>query len=140
MFQKIWNLIALLIVTVLLLAACAGPAATPTSQPQPAEPTAAANPTEAPPAPAPTTEAAQATTAPSGSGQPVEIRWYIGLGTGDAPELEAPQQKVVDAFNAAHPDIHLTKEVVLYANAYETLATQVTSGNPPDIVGPVGVS
>ena len=47
---------------------------------------------------------------------------------------------MVDAFNASHPNIHLTKEVVLYASAYGTLATQVTAGNPPDIVGPVGVS
>ena len=77
--------------------------------------------------------------APEASG-PVELRWYIGLGTGDAPELQAPQQAVVDAFNASHSDIHVTMEVVLYAQAYETLATQVTSGNPPDVVGPLGVS
>jgi multiple sugar transport system substrate-binding protein len=142
MRKKILNLVTLLAVFSLLLTACGAPAATPT----PAKPTdapkatGAPQPTAAPTAAAAPTEAAPATTAPVASGKPVEIRWYIGLGTGDAPELEAPQQKVVDAFNASHPNIHLTKEVVLYANAYETLATQVTSGNPPDIVGPVGVS
>ncbi len=141
MSKKLWSVVTLFVVAALFLTACGGAAATPPAQPT-AAPTAAAQPTEAPqPTAAPKpTEAPQATTAPAASGKPVEIRWYIGLGTGDDPALEAPQQKVVDAFNASHPNIHLTKEVVLYANAYETLATQVTSGNPPDIVGPVGVS
>jgi len=140
MHKKVLRIVTLLAILSLILTAC-GTAATPT--PQPAKPTdvPAAKATEAPQATAApkATEAPQATEAPV-AGKPIEIRWYIGLGTGDAPELEAPQQKVVDAFNASHPNIHLTKEVVLYASAYETLATQVTSGNPPDIVGPVGVS
>src|SRR5512135_817992 len=136
MKQRYWlSMFSILIVTSLLLAACGGatPTAVPTQPPAP-KPTTA-------PAVAPTTAPVAPTTAPTTApSAPVEIRWYIGLGTGDAPELEAPQQAVVDAFNKSHPNIHLTKEVVLYANAYETLATQVTSGNPPDIVGPVGVS
>jgi multiple sugar transport system substrate-binding protein len=126
--KRYWlTLFSLMIVASMLLSACGGTAATATPTKPSAPPTTApaVNPTVAP------------TSAPSA---PVEIRWYIGLGTGDAPELEAPQQAVVDGFNASHPNIHLTKEVVLYASAYETLATQVTSGNPPDIVGPVGVS
>ncbi len=140
MSQRIWSFIALLVVLSLLLAACGGAATTPQPQPQPQppQPTEAAKPTEAPQPTAESKPTEAPTTAPSG--KPVEIRWYIGLGSGDQPEQEAPQQKAVDAFNASHPNIHLTKEVVLYASAYETLATQVTSGNPPDIVGPVGVS
>jgi multiple sugar transport system substrate-binding protein len=122
MKKRIFALVALFTALSTLLAACAQPSAAP-------QPTAAvAQPTAVPP-----------TAAPADSGK-VEIRWYIGLGTGDAPELQAPQQAVVDAFNASHPNINLKMEVVLYASAYETLATQVTSGNPPDIVGPVGVS
>src|SRR5512139_2305125 len=111
MFQKMWNLVALLIVVSLLLAACGSAPATPQPQPQPPAPTEAAKPTEAPqPTAVPKpTEAPQATTAPAASGKPVEIRWYIGLGTGDQPEHEVPQQKAVDAFNASHPNIHLTK-------------------------------
>ncbi len=140
--KKILRCVTLFAVLSLILTACRTPAAPqPTKPPQAPQATTAPQATEAPKATqAPkATELPPATTAPSGQ-QPVEIRWYIGLGTGDAPEQQAPQQKVVDAFNASHPNIHLTKEVVLYASAYETLATQVTSGNPPDIVGPVGVS
>jgi ABC-type glycerol-3-phosphate transport system substrate-binding protein len=141
MKQRHWfSMFSILVVLSLALAACGGSAATAPTKVGPTQPPAPA-PTSAPAvkpttAPAPTA-APVATTAPAGA--PVEIRWYIGLGTGDAPELEAPQQAVVDGFNASHPNIHLTKEVVLYASAYESLATQVTSGNPPDIVGPVGV-
>lgn len=71
--------------------------------------------------------------------KPVEIRWYIGLGTGTDPEQLAAEQEVVDAFNKAHPDIHLTTEIVTYESAFDTLATEIASGNPPDIVGPMGV-
>jgi multiple sugar transport system substrate-binding protein len=123
MKKRIFALVALFTVLSTLRAACAQPTAAP-------QPPAAAQPTAVPPTAAP---------AANNSGK-VEIHWYIGLGTGDAPELQAPQQAVVDAFNASHPNIHLTMEVVLYASAYETLATKVTSGDPPDIVGPVGVS
>jgi multiple sugar transport system substrate-binding protein len=126
MKTKLFSLISLFVILTLALTACGSGQATPAPA-QPAEPAA----TEAP---------AAAATEPAKSSEPVEIRWFIGLGTGDAPELQAPQQKVVDAFNASHPNIKLKMEVVLYASAYETLATQVTSGNPPDIVGPVGVS
>lgn len=116
--------ILLVFVTVMLLvSACtAAPAATtvPTSglsaTAKPAEPTAvAANPNA------------------------VEIRWFIGLGTGTDPEQLTAEQEVVDAFNAAHPDIHLVTEVVTYESAFDTMATELASGNPPDIVGPMGV-
>ena len=75
-----------------------------------------------------------------GSSGPVELRWYVGLGTGTDPEQLEVQQQVVDEFNAAHPNIKLTLEVVPYEQAYETLATQISSGAGPDIVGPVGWS
>jgi multiple sugar transport system substrate-binding protein len=68
-----------------------------------------------------------------------EIRWYCCLGGGDAPEQVEVEKQVVEAFNASHPDIHLTFEAVPYAGANDALATEIASGNGPDIVGPVGI-
>jgi multiple sugar transport system substrate-binding protein len=77
--------------------------------------------------------------AASGEGGVVEIRWFCCLGGGDAPEQVEVEQAVVDAFNASHPNIHLTFEAVPYAGARDALATQIASGSGPDIVGPVGI-
>lgn len=76
------------------------------------------------------------TEAPAG---PVEIRWFVGLGTGQQPEQLAAQEAVVQAFNDSHTDIHLTIEVVNNDVASDTLSTEIAAGNAPDIVGPVGV-
>jgi multiple sugar transport system substrate-binding protein len=69
----------------------------------------------------------------------VEIRWYCCLGGGDAPEQVAVEKQVVADFNASHPNIKLTFEAVPYAGANDALATEIASGNGPDIVGPVGI-
>lgn len=147
----------------LILAACGqAPAASPT---QPAEP-AAAQPTDAPaaePTAAPTegaaepaaeaTEepAAEPTAAPSptpvavntfdeqaAAGRTV-IRWFVGLGAGGQPAQIEAQQAAVDAFNESQDAIYLALEIVQNETAYDALATQIASGNAPDIVGPVGV-
>ncbi len=72
-------------------------------------------------------------------GGPVAIRWYCCLGGGEAPEQKTVEDKVVAGFNASHPNIHLTFEVVTYDQANGQLATEIQSGNGPDIVGPVGI-
>ena len=48
------------------------------------------------------------------------------------------EKEVIKQWNDTHDDIKIAGEFVLYAQAYNTLATEVSSGNPPDIVGPVG--
>jgi multiple sugar transport system substrate-binding protein len=72
-------------------------------------------------------------------GGPVQIRWYCCLGGGEAPEQKTVEDKVVAAFNASHPNIKLTFEVVTYDQANGQLTTEIQSGNGPDIVGPVGI-
>ncbi len=68
-----------------------------------------------------------------------EIRWFVGLGAGtDEPTL-APQQQIVDEFNASHDDIELVLEIVDVSQGQDVLATQIAAGNPPDLVGPMGV-
>ncbi len=71
--------------------------------------------------------------------EPVVIRWFVGLGTGGNPEQIEAQQNVVDRFNAEHEDIQIELEIVQNDVAYDTLKTEIASGNPPDIVGPVGM-
>ncbi len=71
--------------------------------------------------------------------EPVPIRWFVGLGTGSDPGQLIGQQQVVADFNSTHPGISLTLEVVDNASAYETLLAEIAAGNPPDVVGPVGI-
>src|SRR5215212_9243840 len=77
-----------------------------------------------------------ATVPPGGT---VEIRWYWCVGGGKAPEQKSVEDAVVKAFNDSHPNIKLTFEVVTYDQANGQLATEIQSGNGPDIVGPVGI-
>ncbi len=70
---------------------------------------------------------------------PVEIRWFVGLGAGtDAPQIER-QEVLVAEFNESQDDIELVLEIVDADVAYGVLSTQIGAGNAPDIVGPVGV-
>src|SRR5690349_2167028 len=72
---------------------------------------------------------APSTTTSTAPGEKVEIRWYCCLGGGEAPEQKTVEDKVVGDWNAAHPDIHLTLEVVTYDQANGQLATELQSGN-----------
>jgi multiple sugar transport system substrate-binding protein len=69
---------------------------------------------------------------------PVEIRWSVGIGTGADPGQVVVEQQVVDDFNATHPGIHVTLEVISNGNAREIIRTEIVNGNAPDLVGPVG--
>lgn len=86
-----------------------------------------------------TTTAAPATTSAEVGTEPVEIRWFVGLGTGGNPEQIAAQEAVVEAFNASQDRIELVLEIVQNDVAYDTLSTQIASGNGPDVIGPVGI-
>src|SRR5206468_4253690 len=60
-------------------------------------------------------------------------------GGGDDPAQVKVEKEVAAAFNASHPNIKLTFESIPYAQANDTLSVQISSGNGPDIVGPVGI-
>ena len=124
MKSKSFKILVMVVLAVMVLGACAQPTAAPTTAS-----TTEVKPTEI--STGPTSELLK-------PGQ-VEIRWFIGLGTGTDPEQLTAEQEVVDAFNAAHPDIKLVTEIVTYDAAFDTLATELAAGNPPDIVGPMGV-
>jgi multiple sugar transport system substrate-binding protein len=74
------------------------------------------------------------------TGEVVEIRWFCCLGAGDDPAQVEVQQQVVDDFNASHPNIHVRLEVVEYEEANDILAVQLNSPDPPDVVGPAGIT
>jgi multiple sugar transport system substrate-binding protein len=69
----------------------------------------------------------------------VQIRWFVGLGSGTEPDQVQVEQAVVDAFNASHPGIRLALDVVDYALAEDTLASEIAAGSGPDVIGPVGI-
>ena len=71
-------------------------------------------------------------------GRPL-IRWFVGLGTGERPNHIGVEQAVVDKFNDEHDpkdadyvagntDIVLSLEIYRNAVAYDTLATQIATG------------
>ncbi len=68
-----------------------------------------------------------------------DVRWFVGLGAGTDEPTIAAQKKIVEEFNKSQDTINLKLEIVVNAQAYDQLATQITSGNAPDLVGPVGV-
>lgn len=68
-----------------------------------------------------------------------EVRWFVGLGAGSDEPTIAPQQAIVDEYNASQNEIRLILEIVDATQSQDVLATQIAAGNPPDIVGPMGV-
>ncbi len=130
--------LALLAATVIAVASCGSTASpAPSAAPSPTATTApsqAASPsTAAPTAPAST---GPATVPPGG---PVTVKWFCCLGGGDDPSTLDTFNKIITTFNAAHPNIKLVLDHVAYAGARDAFATELASGNPPDIVGPLGV-
>jgi len=112
----------------LLASACGGNAATPPASSAP--PSAEASASVAPPSTGP------ATVPPGG---PVQIRWFCCLGGGDDPSQQTAFKQVIADFNASHPNIKLVFDYTAYSGARDAFATRIASGNPPDIVGPLGV-
>ena len=68
----------------------------------------------------------------------VLIRWGIGLGTGNSPDQIIIEDEVVADFNASQDRITLVYEVIPGVDARDTIATQISAGVGPDLVGPVG--
>jgi len=86
------------------------------------------------------TPAATATEAPSATPcTPVEIEWYVGLGTGENEEQIPQEEAVVAAFNDSQDCIDLKLTVVDNTEAADTLATRIAANDAPDIIGPIGI-
>src|SRR4051794_17454405 len=159
-----WLRITAIGIAALLAAACATAAPTSKSAPTGTQ-TAAATPTVTATSAATATAGTSETPSVTASGEPAAsespsptpiptpvvvgpgtvgqnvtlVRWYCCLGTGDQPDQIEVETKVINDFNSSHPDIQIQGEFGLYEQAYDTLATEIAGGNPPDIVGPVGL-
>jgi multiple sugar transport system substrate-binding protein len=126
MKKQLFVLAAIVMALSMVLAACGGTPVPTTQAPAPATQ-----------APVPATQApVPATQAPVVSA--VQIRWFIGVGTGADPAQVTIEQSVVDDFNASQNAIHLGMEIIPNASARDTLSTEIAAGAGPDIVGPVG--
>ncbi|HKG56655.1 MAG TPA: extracellular solute-binding protein [Candidatus Limnocylindrales bacterium] len=127
MHRSLARLAVLLAVTSLVLGACGGAAS-----PSPSASAAAV--ASASPSAASQGPSVPPTVPPGG---PVQIKWFCCLGGGD-DQLKT-FDKVIKSFNASHPNIKLVLDHVAYSGARDAFATRLASGNPPDIVGPLGV-
>jgi multiple sugar transport system substrate-binding protein len=130
-------LIALVGVVAILAAACGGSTASTAPSTEPSE--AAAPSAAITPEPTPLLTAAPvAPDAVGPDGEPI-VRWFVGLGTGGQPQQVATQTQVVTAFNDSQNDLYISLEIYDNKVAGNILKTQIAAGNPPDIIGPVGV-
>jgi len=72
----------------------------------------------------------------------IQVRWYVGMGTGTDPVQLKAEIAVVDAFNksdlAKNNNMRMVMEVIPYDSAKDTLSTEIAAGAGPDIIGPVG--
>ncbi|HET9666223.1 MAG TPA: hypothetical protein VFP09_05690, partial [Desertimonas sp.] len=59
------------------------------------------------------------------SGEPVTVRWFVGLGTGAEVEQLQAQEDLVAEFNDSQDGIELQIQIVDNEVAYDTLATQI---------------
>jgi multiple sugar transport system substrate-binding protein len=98
----------------------------------------------APSAAAPSQSLVAVTPEPIAADQPgpnggVVVRWFVGLGTGGQPQQLEAERKVVDDYNNSQKDVYISLEIYDNKVAPGILKTQIAAGNPPDIIGPVGV-
>ncbi len=132
MKKQLFVLAAIVLTVSMVLAACGAPATT-------AVPPATVPAATVPAATVPAATVPAATVPPSNNSQSaVQIRWFIGIGTGADPAQVTIEQSVVDDFNASQNAIHLGMEIIPNASARDTLSTEIAAGAGPDIVGPVG--
>jgi multiple sugar transport system substrate-binding protein len=123
--HRLVRLVVPLAVASLLLSACGGTTTSPSaSGTAPSATTAAA-----------ATPSGPATIPPGG---PVEVRWFCCLGGGDDESQQKTFATLIKTFNAAHPNIKVVFDHTAYEGARQAFSVKL-AGNPPDIVGPVGV-
>lgn len=98
---------------------------------------------EAPPAEeeaAPAEEEAAPTEEEAPAGEKAEVVIFIGMGTGTDPDQIAAQEALAEEFNSTHDDIEVEFLIVPVDEAPERYLAMLSGGNPPQLVGPNGIS
>ena len=131
------NLIGLIVAAALLAAACGS--ATPTSSPAGSAAATEAPTTAASEPASPVAQASPSTLPTVPPGGPVTITWFCCLGGGDEESQQKTFAEVAKAFEATHPNIKVKIDHTAYEGARDAFAVKLASGNPPDIVGPLGI-
>jgi multiple sugar transport system substrate-binding protein len=67
-----------------------------------------------------------------------KVVYFIGFGTGTAPDQVDGQKALIDKFNASHPDIEVELMIVPHEEAYERFTSMVAGGNAPEVIGAAG--
>jgi len=132
------KLFAGLAAAVVLVAACNSSAS-----PSPSASSAASQAAAATQTPLPSPSTVNITPAPVAAGPGPNggtvVRWFIGLGAGTQPAQIGPEQAFITAYNNSQKDVYIQYEIVDNTQASTILKTEIAAGNPPDIIGPVGV-
>lgn len=120
--QKVQTLAALCVLSlVVLVVACAAPVA----PSQPAVQTVVVPQT----VPVPQTVVVSATAAPT-TAAPVTITFWHGYNPVETKQLE---EKIIPAFEAAHPNIKVQDQAVPYDDFHKKLLTAIAGGTAPDV-------
>jgi multiple sugar transport system substrate-binding protein len=78
---------------------------------------------------------------PTHCGDPVQIRWFVGLGVGTGRDQLREELAVLDGINGRYCSSYIfgILEAVPQEEAIGILNEQIAHGNGPDIIGPQGV-
>ena len=143
MKKQLYVLIALVMAASIILAACGTTTAVPPAPATSAPATAAPGATAAPATAAPATAAP---VPPTPTPYPIAncqagktcVRLFVGLGGGTDLAAIAVEESIIKDFNASQDKIQGILEVIPHTAGRDTLATEISAGNGPDLVGPVG--
>ncbi len=70
----------------------------------------------------------------------VKVTILVGLGTGTDPDQITQQEALAERYNAAHDTIEIEFLIVPHEEAGTRLLAMIAGGNPPQLVGPNGIS
>jgi multiple sugar transport system substrate-binding protein len=81
----------------------------------------------------------EVTPEPTPMGEPVTIKFFVGWGTGNAPEHMVMQELLAQTFNDQHPNITMEYVREPWTEGHPKWFTMIAAGTPPDGAFLVGI-